>query len=363
MEKMAPNIGAVDGIPVRNLWLLMLYASKLYKRFLESNIAVEEMPDDIPDLVARILTSEVERRLRRNLTAGYKVRNADLNRVRGRIDILRTERHLLLERGSVACKFDDLTFDTPRNRLVRAALLCLSKLVRGEVLRSCRLLANTFGQFRVRSECPTRSELSTDRFGRHDSHDQVMVAAAQLAFNLALPTETAGTHYLYSPSRESHWVRKLFEKGVGGFYRHTLDSKIWRVQTSRPIKWPKSAQSPGISAIFPEMETDIVIDRRNPSKRTVIDTKFTSIVKPGLHRENSLRSAYVYQIYAYLRSQEDSSDPLDSNAEGILLHPSVGTNFDEWVDIQGHRMRFVTVDLSVSAKEICTRLRQIIGLS
>jgi 5-methylcytosine-specific restriction enzyme subunit McrC len=111
----------VGRIPVRNLWLLMLYASELTRFKGELNALVDADRDDLPDLVAQLLVKAVERRLGRNLTHGYRSRAKALTRVRGRIDILTTEAHQLLDRGEVFCRFHDLTIDTPRNRLVRAA--------------------------------------------------------------------------------------------------------------------------------------------------------------------------------------------------------------------------------------------------
>lgn len=43
-----------------------------------------------------------------------------------------------------------------------------------------------------------------------------MVAAAKLALDLAMPTESVGSHQMVLPDREGTWVRKLFEKTVGG---------------------------------------------------------------------------------------------------------------------------------------------------
>ena len=71
--------------------------------------------------------------------------------------------------------------------------------------------------------------MSADRFGRHDSNDQFMVAAAKLAFDLKLPTEDTGEHVLAMPDRDEHWVRRLFERAVYGFYNVTLSSAQWRV--------------------------------------------------------------------------------------------------------------------------------------
>ena len=97
---MTEKVGYIGRIPVRNLWLLMLYASDLFRQLDASgDRSFEDNPDDLPDLVAEILTHEVERRLRRNLSYGYQYRHEVLGRVRGRIDLLQTEAHQLLQRG------------------------------------------------------------------------------------------------------------------------------------------------------------------------------------------------------------------------------------------------------------------------
>jgi 5-methylcytosine-specific restriction enzyme subunit McrC len=64
----------VGRIPVRNLWLLMLYASELTRFRNRFNAFVESDIDDLPDLVATLLVEAVEYRLRRNLTRGYQDR-------------------------------------------------------------------------------------------------------------------------------------------------------------------------------------------------------------------------------------------------------------------------------------------------
>ncbi len=349
--------GYIGRIPVRNLWLLMLYASDLFRQQHRGMVALEGNPDDIPDLVAELLAHVVERRLRRNLSYGFQTREAVLGRVRGHIDMLATERHQLLARGRVACRFEDLTINTPRNRLVRAALGVIARLVKlPERAHRCRVLANTLGQLGVSGEKPTRAEVSTDRFGRHDADDQFMVAAAKLAFDLALPTEDIGSAALAHPDRDIIWVRRLFEKAIAGFYDVVLSSQGWRVSAGKSLDWMIEAQTAGIRRILPAMRTDIILDHRANDRRIVIDTKFTSLLTQGWYREESLRSGYLYQMYAYLRSQEGAGDPLAEHATGLLLHPAIGDNIHEAVVIQGHAIRFATVDLSASTRDIREQL-------
>ena len=198
--------------------------------------------------------------------------------------------------------------------------------------------------------------MNTVRFGRNDADDQFMVAAAKLAFDLVLPTEATGAHALPLPDREAAWVRRLFERAVGGFYEAVLSQKGWRVRCGKTMGWQIEKKTTGIDKILPTMRTDIVLDHPSTGRRIVIDTKFTSIVTSGWYREETLRSGYMYQIYAYLRSQVGCGDTLADHASGLLLHPAIGHMVDETVVIQGHAIRFATVDLTAPAAEIRSQL-------
>ena len=360
----ASPLSAIEGyigrIPVRNLWLLTLYASDLFRARGDGNAGLEDNPDDLPDLVAEILARAVDARLRKRLSSGYRHRELALNRVRGRIDVLTTERHQLLARGMVACRFDELTIDTPRNRLVRSALEKISRIVtRPNVAHRCRALAGDMKAMGVAGNAPTRAETSTDRIGRHDAGDAQMMAAARLALDLALPTEAAGSNVLPLPDRQEVWVRRLFERAVGGFYDVSLSPHGWRVRCGCTLVWPIERKTSGIDAIMPNMRTDVILDHEESGRRILIDTKFTSIVTSGWHREQTLRSGYLYQIYAYLRSQVGHGDLLADHAEGLLLHPAIGESVDEAIVIQGQQIRFATVDLSASATDIRSQLSRL----
>ena len=326
---------------------------------------VEENPDDLPDLIAEILTGAVKRRIRRNLTLEFQHSRADLTRVRGRIDTLRTERRSLLQKGRVACSFEELTTDTPRNRLVKAALNKLrGSASEKELGRRCRSLAAALDRAGVGDETSTgirsRSLRNTLAAGRGNVEDRQMLAAAELAVRLSLPTEDPGSSHLVAPDRDEAWARRLFESAVGGFYSTVLGPRGWSVKTGQWIEWPTDTKTSMIDEIMPRMKTDIVLERppdeHGRRNRIVIDTKFTSILKPGNHRELTLSSGHIYQVYAYLRSQESDRDPGSLDSSGLLLHPCVGDDVDEYAVIQGHRIHFATVDLAADSTAIRARL-------
>lgn len=43
------DVGFVGKIPIRNVWLLMLYASDLYQLLGSKAVGVEENPDELPE--------------------------------------------------------------------------------------------------------------------------------------------------------------------------------------------------------------------------------------------------------------------------------------------------------------------------
>ncbi len=323
----------VGRVPVRNIWLLFLYASNLARFQGQFSAEVEELPD-FPSLIARLLCYAVDRRLRRNLSRGYQQEEAVLARVRGRIDLLKTFSGDLLSKGMIACRFEEFTFDTPRNRLVRAALDALSARVDDGLLgHECARLASDLGRLGVVGIRPSRAAMSADRMGRHDADDLLMVSLAKLVFDLVLPTEDEGQYAMTGVGKEEKLVRHLFEKAIGNFYRTELMLSGWRVQQGRSLAWQIEYMTGGAQGLFPGMVSDIILEHYSPARRIVIDTKFTSVLARSQHKEAVLKSGYIYQLYTYLRSQERADDPLSLTAAGMFLHPTVDGDLDESVRI------------------------------
>lgn len=110
---------------------------------------------------------------------------------------------------------------------------------------------------------------------------------------------------------------------------------------------------------MPHMALDVVLTSKDRQEKIVIDTKFTSLLKPGWYRDKSFSSAYIYQMYAYLRSQEERGEP-HRTATGVLLHPATDKSEKFTVSIQGHTFVFATVNLNAPVKEIRKELLDIL---
>jgi len=352
-------------IPVRNLWLLQLFASDLYRHHGHEFAGAEQIAEDLPQLVARMLADEVEHRLHTGLSVGFSRTVSDLTRVRGRIDVLGTTGHRLLERGQVRCRYDTLVTDTAANRLVRAALRAAATWIPDRPrYRSLALQLEAAG---VSGPAPRPDIVPSLRRQRLLARDHRMLSLAELLLTMSIPDPGEDDVVTVAPDDSDHYLRKLFEHAVYGFYRHTLEPRGWTVEHGTRLSWSIERISDGMQPVLPGMYTDITL--RAPlrpggkiRRRAVIDTKFTAITHAGNYRTTTLSSAYLYQIYAYLMSQQEQSDE-HRHAEGLLLHPVVDGYFDEEVVIQGHRIRCATVDLRASGEVITEHLMRAISLS
>lgn len=350
-------------IPIQNIWWLMLYASELRVHTKSNKFRKEENPDEIPELIAKILIRAIKRRLLRNLSVEFQNAQEDLTRVRGCIDHIRTERHFLLEQGKIACLFDHFTTDTPIHRYVKAALCRLTRFIKDkELKRKCRIYSDALEKAGVARHVSHNYIISTGHMlytmASKSPEDRQMLAAAMLVFNMKIPTEKEGSSYLPITDRNKEWLRKLFEKAIWGFYDMVLPHSEWCVRHGKRICWPCKNPTGGISDILPDMQTDIVLKNKENRAKIIIDTKFTEILAMNNYGKTRLKSNHIFQLYAYLRSQE--VDELSTTTSGILLYPSVGVNVDESVTIQGHRIRFATVDLAADNADIRKTLLELI---
>jgi len=260
--------------------------------------------------------------------------------------------------------------DTPRNRFVKSALeksaALIATLLRQhklgetmkkdaqELARKCRQLARQMHEMGVLAPAPLPNSAELENFGRHDSTDRPMVQLSKFVFAMKLPTEKGGLVLTPKIDKPDEWLRILFEKAVLRFF--TLDPVVrkegWQAEGSKRPEWPTEDSSGRIKELLPTMETDIVLFNSDLGGRIVIDTKFTNILGQKHHHEKEskgkLKSGYLYQIYSYVMSQHE----VHPHAEGVLLYPQADEEFDEHTTIQGHRFRFVTVDLKADDYQV-----------
>jgi 5-methylcytosine-specific restriction enzyme subunit McrC len=143
---------------------------------------------------------------------------------------------------------------------------------------------------------------------------------------------------------------QLFEDFIRNFYKIHLTSH--RVQRE-VLSWGESPSN----SLVPQMRTDTtVVERIPPYSRMIIDTKYSIRT---LTDRKKFKSENLYQIYAYLRTQEGRG-PAFAEAQAMLMYPTTETDVDSTMSVQGHSIRVVTVNLARGWQEIEAQLLALI---
>ena len=108
-----------------------------------------------------------------------------------------------------------------------------------------------------------------------------------------------------APDRDTGWLRKLFESGVRGYLK-AAHSDAWSVGATH-LGWHASSSSTEDLALLSTMKTDVTLDHRHQSRRVIVETKFSDVFTEykGVTR---IKRDFVFQLYAYLRSQTGGDD-------------------------------------------------------
>ena len=350
--------GAKGGeIPVRNAWYLLLYAWDM-AAFRGSLKADVERSPTLLGLLARVLAESTRDLLRRELGREFAALEAPVSGVRGRIDFARSLKRLDFESGRASCRFSELEIDTPRNRIIRstmASLACDPRVDPTGTKEAAALRHDLGTAVRVMEgvtlEKVTREAFRRLQLGRNDRAYSLPLSICALIHRLELPTEHEGDHALTALLRDEITFHSLFERFVRNFWRTHLGD-LFTVR-SEVLSWFDELDCP----LAPAMRTDITLTwRAPPFRRLVVDTKYyTSSLSTGPYGTARFHSGNLYQLYAYLRTQEHRSAS-HRDAEGMLLYPTTAVDLDEAMKVQGHRIRVATVNLAHPWPEIEARL-------
>jgi 5-methylcytosine-specific restriction enzyme subunit McrC len=322
--------------------------------------AAESSPD-LLGLLSRILVETTRGLLKKQLGRTHSQRRGLLNGIRGRVEFGESIKHCAFDRAAAYCSYPELVIDTLKNRIIRSTLNRLatdprlhdvdsiqeSKL-RHEIRAAVRMM---HGVELIRI---TVSDFSRLQIGRNDRDYALPLAICALVHRLEMPTEHSGDRALTSLLRDEITFHALFESFVRNFYRvHLTQYDVKREM----LQWNDELGC----ELVPAMRTDIsIIGKAAPRKRLIIDTKYsiaTLVAAP--YGKARFKSENLYQLYAYLRTQEDLSDA-HRRAEGMLLYPTTGCDVDASMLVQGHRIRVATVDLAATWNDIEARLLALI---
>jgi 5-methylcytosine-specific restriction enzyme subunit McrC len=347
------------GIPYQNLWYMLLYAWNEPPKF-RGEIAEEiEKAPSLDALLCLVLIKLVQQRFRIGLGRNYIDEQNIIRGIRGKIDFGESLKRNLFNRGRAYCEYQTFSVNVLKNQIIRTTLMRMIRLgqfgsdlsFEKEVKQKLRMLSRVMDGIDF-------IELSPDLIhrlplGRNDRDYRIMLAICELLLFRYMPSDTEGEKSLLEIEREKLRMFNVFERFVANFYKFKLQG--WEVVSQKVLNWHEMPSN----NYMPNMQPDLFLRNKENKRIIIVDTKFTSQTSKSVWKE-TYHSSHLYQIYAYLKSQEHLSENY-VRAEGILLYPASGTTkHSDSMELQNHKIRIEYVDLTMGWEDIENQLKELI---
>ena len=248
--------------------------------------SIDTQRTDLLELLIALFANRLLVAVRRGLPRRYVGHEEDLPQLRGSLNVVRQWTRLAARPDLLACRFDELSEDTPLNRVFKAAVSTLAGAARS--VETVRLLAELAArlEFVGVSAAPLKEPVRLDRTNTA-YHDIYRMARMFLSDDRQSTAggKSLGFSLLFS-------MPKLFESFIGRRLRGAA------------APWRTTLQSTFHSALRDEegplfqLQPDIVVRRTSDDAvAVVLDTKWKKL-KPG-DRKRGVSQADVYQILNY----------------------------------------------------------------
>lgn len=348
------------GIPIRNVWHMLLYTWGDLRWLRRWSGEIDAAPS-MNGLLASVLAKLVSQRIRIGLGREYVDVSRQIPGIRGQVDFDRSLRNRTFDRGEAFCSYQSFEVDAPRNQIIRSMLARLissgdfgtDRNRTNELRHRLRLLVRTMEG--VQLVPLSLASIRTLQLGRNDADYSLMLSICAYLLERMLLTEQAGRSPSSSLDRTQLTLHSIFEKFVAAFYRHHLTG--WDLRTQSRLEWPATPSNSRLPAMYP----DLTMRPPNDAPPIILDTKFTArSLSGGKYGKATYDSGHLYQLYAYLRTQEDVSEG-HARARGILLYPAIKEMVSDQYVLQGHTLAIETVDLAADWLDVEARLLAVVA--
>lgn len=329
------------GIFIQNIYYMLSYAFQILKQEDYQNVAGEKF-DKIHDLFAAILEKGVSRQLKQGLYREYVPMQENLTVMRGKLNMSSTMRLKIQQRQKLSCEFDEFSEDNLYNQILKVTIHMLIRA--GDVALERKQALKKLIVFFENVKLIQSDHIVWNRliYQRNNRNYELLLNICYLVLNGMIQTTEDGSYKLLSFSDEH--MERLYEKFILEYYKQhhpELNPK------SAQVKWNLTKQpDETIIQFLPTMQTDITLQKDD--KTLIIDAKYYSKSMSQNFTKETLHSAHLYQIFAYVKNMDTENT---GNVSGLLLYAKTENQVfpeGEPFVIGGNSIGARTLDLNVS---------------
>ena len=321
-------------IPIQNVYFLLCYAWDK----LEEKERVDVDPVGITtlvDLFSRVLINGTNHLLKRGFDRSYVADEQWTGRLRGKV-LFDAVAKSGAATATLPCEFDELSYDVLHNQLLKATVRRLTR-TKGVSREHAEALVGLVRQLSEVHDIEIFSRLFGQvQLHRNNKFYDFLMKVCELVHRNLLISETPGRSTFSDFTRDEKQMAALYEGFVRNFYR--LHSR-YRVKRE-DIRWNWIPENQTAADLLPKMQTDVSLTADD--RRIIIECKFTPKVTQHHYEAETLRSAHLYQLHAYLNNLQ----PEDAHCEAILLYPTTDVHMTHSYMHKGHKISIRTIDLA-----------------
>ena len=340
-------------IPIKNIYYMLYYA---WNKLDEAEIVDVENIDtkEIIDLFAKVLIGGMTHILKRGFDRGYIEIIESTQKLSGKIDFSASVKRNLIRKTRLVCIHDIFSYNVLHNKILKTTIENVLKVKELDEEISDELV----GIYRYLGEVDTielrENVFSKVKLHRNNFFYDFLLKVCYLIYENILIDEESGERKFRDFLRDEKRMSAVFEEFIRRFYQK--EQSEFDFVGREYITWDAEVIN-GDEGLLPKMETDITLESDN--RKIIIDAKYYKEALQKSYDKEKIRSANLYQIFAYLKNVEKKGG-VSENCEGILLYPTVNNKLNESANIQGHKVSIRTIDLNQDHREIHKDLLEII---
>ncbi len=342
------------GIFIQNIYYMLSYAFQILKQEDYRHVAGEKF-EKIHDLFVAILEKGVSRQIKQGLYREYVPMRENLSVMRGKLNMVETVHLQVQRKQKLACEFDEFFEDNLYNQILKVTIhrLIRAEDVAPERKQALKKLIVFFGNVTLIQ--PDHIAWNRLIYQRNNRNYELLLNICYLVLNGMLQTTEDGSYKLLSFSDEH--MERLYERFILEYYKQhhpELNPK------SAQVKWNLTEQPDRMMIQFlPTMQTDITLQKGE--KTLIIDAKYYGKSMAQRYTKETLRSAHLYQIFAYVKNMDTANA---GSVSGLLLYAKTEDEvFPEGKPfmIGGNSIGARTLDLNKEFKIISKQLENIVN--
>ncbi len=340
-------------ILIQNIYYMLSYAFQVLKPEDYGKVSAEGF-HNIHNLFSAILSHGIARQVKQGLYSTYIPVQSQLYVMHGKLSINDTIRLKMQRKQKLACEFDDFSKNNIYNQILKTTL---KSLIRSESVddvyrkKMCKLIAYFKN---VNDIAPEKIIWKQLTYRKNNHNYELLLNLCYLLLHDLLQTTEQGNYRLLAFSDEH--MERLFERFILEYYRRHHPELA---PVSRQVNWNLTGeQDLQMIRFLPKMKTDIFLQKGD--KKLIIDAKYYSNPIIQNYGKEQLRSAHLYQIFAYVKNADTGHT---GDVSGLLLYAKADKDIshDFVFNMDGNSIGARTLDLNVPFHKIANQLELVVS--